>query len=96
MMHMLTLASACEKAGLLDLAVEYCEKAVEIRRKLFSENHLDFLNSLNSLAAICCKANQFDKAIEIHREVLELVEKMLSKEHVFYAEALNNLRQKGI
>ena len=91
MMHMLTLASACEKAGLLDLAVEYCEKAVEIRRKLFSENHLDFLNSLNSLAAICCKANQFDKAIEIHREVLELVEKMLSKEHVFYAEALNNL-----
>ena len=28
MMHLLTLASACEKAGLLDLAVEYCEKAV--------------------------------------------------------------------
>ncbi|MBQ9090703.1 MAG: tetratricopeptide repeat protein [Anaerotignum sp.] len=56
MMNVLTLASACEKAGLLDLAVEYCEKAVEIRRKLFSENHLDFINRLNSLAAICCKA----------------------------------------
>lgn len=91
MMHLLMLASACERAGLLDLAVEYCEKAVEIRRKLFHENHLDFLNSLNSLAAICCKANQFDKAIEIHREVLDLVEKMLGKEHIFYADALNNL-----
>lgn len=91
MMNTLTLASACEKAGLIDLAVEYCEKAVDIRRKLFSENHLDFMNSLNSLAAICCKANQFDKALEVHREVLELVEKMLGKEHIFYADALNNL-----
>ena len=38
-----------------DLAVEYCEKAVEIRRRLMSEEHLDFINSLNSLAALCCK-----------------------------------------
>ncbi len=91
MMQTLVLASACEKAGLIDLAVEYCERAVAIRRKLFQENHLDFLNSLNSLAAICCKANQFDKAVDIHREVLEIVEKMLSKEHIFYADALNNL-----
>ena len=32
MMNMLTLASACENANLLNQAVEYCEKAVDIRR----------------------------------------------------------------
>ena len=83
MMNVLTLASVCEKAGLLDLAVEYCEKAVEIRRELMSEEHLDFINSLNSLAALCCKDGQYDRALEVHREVLEIVERMLGKEHIF-------------
>lgn len=91
MMNVLTLASVCEKAGLLDLAVEYCEKAVEIRRELMSEEHLDFINSLNSLAALCCKDGQYDRALEVHREVLEIVERMLGKEHIFYADALSNL-----
>ena len=91
MMNVLTLASVCEKAGLLDLAVEYCEKAVEIRRRLMSEEHLDFINSLNSLAALCCKDRQYDRALEVHREVLEIVERMLGKEHIFYADALSNL-----
>ena len=45
MLQTLTLAAVCEKAGLTDLAVEYCEKAIEIRRNLMSEEHLDFINS---------------------------------------------------
>lgn len=56
-----------------------------------SEEHLDFINSLNSLAALCCKDGQYDRALEVHREVLEIVERMLGKEHIFYADALSNL-----
>ena len=67
------------------------KKAVEIRRRLMSEEHLDFINSLNSLAALCCKDGQYDRALEVHREVLEIVERMLGKEHIFYADALSNL-----
>ena len=72
------------KAGLLDLAVEYCEKAVEIRRRLMSEEHLDFINSLNSLAALCCKDGQYDRALEVHREVLEIVERTAGEGSIFF------------
>ncbi len=80
-----------DKAGWMDLAIEYAERAVELRRGLLSEKHLDFINALNTLAGLCAKGKRFEQAIRAHREVLELAECMLGKEHELSIGALYSL-----
>ena len=63
MIWTLSLAEVCEKAGWNELAVEYCEKAVQMRRKMMQDSHLDYINSLNSLGILCCKAGMFEKSL---------------------------------
>lgn len=89
MMRTLSLAEVCEKAGLNDWAVTYCEKAIQIRRSLMEGGHLDFINSLNSLGAICSKAGMYEKSLACHEEILGLVTNVLGHEHLFYADTVD-------
>lgn len=91
MIWTLSLAEVCEKAGWNELAVEYCEKAVRMRRKMMQDSHLDYINSLNSLGILCCKAGMFEKSLQCHEEVLKLVREVLGGDHLFYADTLNNM-----
>lgn len=90
-LHTMKLAILCEKADLTDLAIEYGEKALALRRKLFSTNHMDFIKNLSALAILCTHAERYEKAIPLHREMLEWVERMLGREHSLYADALHYL-----
>lgn len=90
-LHAMKLAILCEKADLTDLAIEYGEKALALRRKLFSTNHMDFIKNLSALAILCTHAEKYEKAIPLHREMLEWVERMLGREHSLYADALHYL-----
>lgn len=86
-----SLVSVCQKSEFIGLAVEYCEKVVEIRRQMFPQGHLDYVNNLNYLAALCRKDSQFDKALKFHKIALDLIEKHFGQKCFSYSDILDKI-----
>ncbi|XP_046855465.1 serine/threonine-protein kinase/endoribonuclease IRE2-like, partial [Xenia sp. Carnegie-2017] len=59
-----------EKTGHYDKAIEFHEKALEIRKQSLGPNHVDVAASLNILVLLFDKTGQHDKAIKFYEEAL--------------------------
>ncbi len=78
----MALAFVCEKAELTGLAVEYCERAVEVHRQMFQQGHLDYVNHLSYLADLCYKDGQFKKSFQLHTTGMEIIERKFGQNHL--------------
>lgn len=91
MSTLLHMARVAEKAGCYQISIKYSKKAIKIRKKIMSTNHLDYITSLNNLATLYSKNKEFENALKVHREVLDIVGNMLGEKHAYYADVISNI-----
>lgn len=77
--------------GRYEPALQLCEQALTIRKKILGEEHPDYAESINNLAKLYYHIGQFDKAIPLYHQSLAIRKKVLGEEHPGYADGLNNL-----
>ena len=77
--------------GNYNSAINPLQKSLEIRKKLFREEHPDIATSLNDLALLYNSQGRYSKAEPLYLEALELQKKLLGEEHPDVATSLNNL-----
>ena len=66
-------------------------QALDLRRSLLGEIHLDVTNSKNALAWVLKEKGAYDEAEHLYRDALAIQQKLLGDEHEAIAESLNNL-----
>ncbi|MHC4092975.1 MAG: tetratricopeptide repeat protein, partial [Planctomycetota bacterium] len=59
----------------------HLERALEIRRRLLGEEHLDTLTSMNSLGLLYRKQGRYDEAEVLQLQALEIRKRVLGEEH---------------
>ena len=55
------------------IALDYTQKAVNLRRKLLGENNLDYIKSLHNLAFCYARLGDYNKAVVIGEQVCSLI-----------------------
>ena len=51
-------------------AIEYTQKAVDIRKRILGENNIEYIKSLYNLALCNAGLDEFNKAVDIIQEIL--------------------------
>jgi tetratricopeptide (TPR) repeat protein/predicted MPP superfamily phosphohydrolase len=72
-------------------ALGYLERALEIRRKLFGEEHLHTAESLNNVGNIYSELGRNRDALRYHDRALEIRRKLFGEEHPHTAQSLNSI-----
>jgi tetratricopeptide (TPR) repeat protein len=72
-------------------AKQFFQQALELRRQLLGEEHLDYATSLNNVAAIYQQEGQYDEAEVLYRRALAIREEARDPTHPRKATSLNNL-----
>jgi tetratricopeptide (TPR) repeat protein len=67
------------------------EKARDLKKKLLTENHPDYANSLNNLAGLYPAMGNYHKALLLLEKARDLDKKLLTENHPSYALSLHNL-----
>jgi tetratricopeptide (TPR) repeat protein len=77
-----TMGAVYTSLGLYDQAVPLLESALEKRRALYGEEHLDVASSLDRLAEVLKHRAEYDRALPMYQQALALRRKLLGDEHV--------------
>src|SRR5262249_25489596 len=85
-----TLAMLYEATGNYGKALPLFEQARDLRRKLLTENHPDYADSLSSLALLYESMADYGKALPLFEQARDLRRKLLTENHPDYAQSLNN------
>jgi serine/threonine protein kinase/Tfp pilus assembly protein PilF len=85
------LALVLRDQGKLTDAEALQREALELRRKLFGNEHADVALSLNNLALVLRSEGKLAESEKLHREALAMQKKILGSEHLAVATSLNNL-----
>ena len=72
-------------------ALEYYEKALEIREKVLGKEHPDTAATYNNIAGVYQDQGNYGEALEYYRKALEIKEKVLGREHPYTAATYNNI-----
>ena len=86
-----TMGAVYTSLGLYDKAIPLLESALEKRRALHGEEHLDVASSLDRLGKVLKLRAEYDKALPMHRQALALRRKLLGEEHVDTARSVYEL-----
>ena len=87
-----TIGRIYQSLGLYADAARHLEHALEIRREVLGEEHLESAESLDNLAGLIVEARgDYALAASYIREALDLRRRRLGNEHEEVAESLNNL-----
>ena len=81
----------CLKRGRFATAGPPFHHALEIRKKVFGDEHRYVATSLNNLAALYRAQGRYEEAAPLYLRALEIREKVLGSEHPHVGESLNNL-----
>ncbi|CAF1512463.1 unnamed protein product [Adineta ricciae] len=73
------------------MAIEYYEKALEIREKTLPSNHPDFATSYNNIGLVYKNMGEYSKALSFYEKALEIREKTLPSNHPDLATSYNNI-----
>ena len=65
------------KKGDLDQALDYYQRALEIKEKQLGPNHVDVAVSYNNIGEVYSKKGDLDQAMDYYRRALEIKEKQL-------------------
>ena len=88
-----TIGRTYLKLGQYDDAVLHLDAALQTRRRLYGDEHLDVAETLNNLAWALKERNDYHAAEPLYREALATRQKLLGDEHELVAQVLNNLGQ---
>jgi serine/threonine protein kinase/tetratricopeptide (TPR) repeat protein len=78
-------------AGDAKKGIEFIQRAVELRERLFGRDHFSTLDAMNSLGVAYVAAGQYDQAVAIHEETLKLQKTMLGLENRYTLITMINL-----
>ncbi|CAF1606247.1 unnamed protein product, partial [Adineta ricciae] len=73
------------------MAIEYYEKALEIREKTLPSNHPHLATSYNNIGALYKNMGEYSKALLFHEKALEIYQKTLPSNHPHLATSYNNI-----
>ncbi|CAF1681225.1 unnamed protein product [Adineta ricciae] len=79
------------RQGDYKMAIEYYEKALEIREKTLPSNHPDLATSYNNIGAVYMNMGEYSKALSFYEKALEIWEKTLPSNHPDLATSYNNI-----
>ncbi len=77
--------------GLYDESIPLLEQALELRKSLLGEAHIDLALSLNNLAIVMKDKGEYDAAEPLYRESLDMRRRLLGNDHSDVSESLNDL-----
>ena len=72
-------------------ALEYYNKALAIREKVFGKEHPSTATTYNNMAFVYDEQGDYDRALEYYGKALKIKEKVLGKEHPSTATTYNNM-----
>ena len=72
-------------------AIEYGKQALNVKKSVLGENHLDYSVSLNNLGNYYCCLGFYEKAIEYGEQALSIRNTVLGQNNLYYARSLHNL-----
>ena len=76
-----TMGTVYTSLGLYDQAVSLLESALEKRKSIFGDEHLEVARSLDRLGEVLKLKAEYDRALPMYRQALELRRDMLGDEH---------------
>lgn len=71
------LAEAYSKIENINKAIEYHEKSIKIKKMVLSQDHPEYVLSLNNLSSLYFKKNNYEAALKLYIECMEIEEKNL-------------------
>ncbi len=86
-----TLGTVYASFGQFDQAEPHLRSALDMRRRLLGDEHVDVAASLNNVAIVLHAKGEFAAAEPLYREALVQRRKLLGHEHTDVATSLNNL-----
>ena len=86
-----TMGTVYTSLGLYDQAVSLLESALEKRKSIFGDEHLEVARSLDRLGEVLKLKAEYDRALPMYREALELRRDMLGDEHADTARSVYEL-----
>ncbi|MBW1615469.1 MAG: tetratricopeptide repeat protein [Deltaproteobacteria bacterium] len=72
-------------------AISYYEKALNIYKKVYGEEHPDIATNLNNIGAVLEALGEYEKAIEFLEKALNIYKKIYGEEYPDIATNLNNI-----
>ena len=94
-----------DKKGDYDAALEYYNKALDIRKQVLGENHPDTATSYNNIGAVYLRKGDYDAALENYNKAKVVLEQILPNTHPYilsikrsiskceYMKVINNKQQ---
>lgn len=86
-----TIGTVYRKLGLFDQAATQLEQALDLRRRVFGEESLEFATTLQNLGELENSRGRYAVAEELFRRALELRQRFLGEAHLLVAQTLNSL-----
>lgn len=86
-----TIGMVYSNIGLYDRAAPLLEGALETRRQVLGDDHLDVARTMTNLVQLLGKIGDFERAESLTREALAIRRKHHGAEHAEIAESLNDL-----
>ena len=77
--------------GDYDKALEFKNKALEIRKEVLGEKHRDTASSYDNIGIVYEELGDYDKALEYHNKALEIRKDVLGENHPDTASSYNNI-----
>ncbi|MGE5343300.1 MAG: tetratricopeptide repeat protein [Candidatus Omnitrophota bacterium] len=85
------LGATLNSLGKINSGLEYDKQALEIRLKLFGEQHADTAMSLNNIGGVLDDLGQYDEALKYYQRALKIRREIFGEQHPDTAKALNNI-----
>ena len=76
---------------ILDTAKKMTTDAMELRKQLYGDAHLEIAASLDSLGGVYYLLDEMDQSESSYRQALEMRRKLLGKDHPLIADSLNGV-----
>ncbi len=86
-----TMGAVYTSLGLYDQAVPLLQTALEKRKALYGEEHLDVARSLDRLGEVLKLQAEYGRALPMYKQALALRRKLLGDEHVDTARSVYEL-----
>ena len=86
-----TMGTVYTSLGLYDQAVSLLQSALDKRKALYGEKHLEVARSLDRLGEVLKLKAEYDRALPMYREALALRRQMLGNEHADTARSVYEL-----
>ncbi len=75
----------------LDSSLLYFKKALQIRKELLGEKHIDVAKIYNNIGNVYSNLNEYNLALESHFKALKIRKKLLGKKHTDVTDSYNNI-----